>query len=92
MTRLAQDATPDPSVWGWNLGFAIAIVVIAVVVVLVARILALAARIGQQAPMINEALQRAYHDTLPLAELRTTINHAQVIIAGLQRGRARLGG
>jgi hypothetical protein len=32
------------------------------------------------------------HNTAPLAALRTTIEHATIIIGGLQRGRARLGG
>ncbi|MQA13926.1 MAG: hypothetical protein GEV09_07030 [Pseudonocardiaceae bacterium] len=74
------------------MGFVIAIVVIGAVVALVAPILVLAGRIGRQAPMINEALQRAYHDTLPLADLRQTMDHAEVIVAGLERGRTRLGG
>ncbi|MPZ65329.1 MAG: hypothetical protein GEU83_07340 [Pseudonocardiaceae bacterium] len=74
------------------MGFVIGIVVVMVVVALVAPILGLAGRIGKQAPMINEALQRAQRDTAALAELRTTIDHATVIIGGLQRGRSRLGG
>ena len=32
------------------------------------------------------------HNTAPLGALRTTIEHATIIIGGLQRGRARLGG
>jgi hypothetical protein len=31
-------------------------------------------------------------NTAPLGALQTTIEHATIIIAGLQRGRARLGG
>jgi len=31
-------------------------------------------------------------NTAPLGALRTTIEHATIIIGGLQRGRARLGG
>ena len=91
MLVLAQQ-TAEPGLFGWNLGLAIGFVVILVVVALVAPILALAGRIGRQAPMINEALKRAQSDTAPLAELRTTIDHAQTIIAGLERGRTRLGG
>jgi predicted PurR-regulated permease PerM len=87
---LAEHAPGEPHLFGWNLGFAIAIVVITVVVALVAPILVIAGRIGRQAQMINEALQQAYRNTLP--ELRETIGHAQAIIAGLERGRARLGG
>lgn len=92
MLVLAQYGTGEPHLFGWNLGFAIAIVVIGAVVALVAPILVLAGRIGRQAPMINEALQQAYRNTLPLADLQRTINHAEVIVAGLERGRARLGG
>lgn len=89
---LAQPATGDPDLFGWNLGFIIAIVVIGAVVALVAPILVIAGRIGRQAPMINEALEQAYRNTLALADLRHTIDHVQVIVAGLERGRSRLGG
>ena len=89
---LAQTRDGEPNLFGWNLGFIITIVVISVVVALVAPIMVLAGRIGRQAPMINEALQQAYRNTLALSELRQTINHAEAIIAGLERGRARLGG
>ena len=89
---LAEHAPGEPHLFGWNLGFAIAIVVISAVVALVAPILVIAGRIGRQAQMINEALQQSYRNTLPLADLRTTIDHAVAIIAGLERGRARLGG
>jgi hypothetical protein len=93
MMLLATLPQPGPPhLFGWNLGFAIAIVVIAAVVALVAPILVIAGRIGRQAPMINEALEQSYRNTLPLADLRTTIDHAEVIIAGLERGRSRLGG
>lgn len=89
---LAQTRDGEPNLFGWNLGFMITIVVISVVVALVAPIMVLAGRIGRQAPMINEALQQAYRNTMALSELRQTINHAEAIIAGLERGRARLGG
>ncbi|MGH3896836.1 MAG: hypothetical protein ACRDTA_01005 [Pseudonocardiaceae bacterium] len=94
MMWLAEQA-PGPAeanLFGWYLGFSIAIVVIAVVVALVAPILVLAGRIGRQAPQINEALQQSYRNTLALADLRQTIDHAEVIVGGLERGRARLGG
>jgi hypothetical protein len=94
MMFLAQ-AAPGPAeahLFGWYLGFAIAVVVITAVVALVAPILVLAARISRQAPQINAALQQSYRNTLPLADLRQTIDHAEVIIGGLERGRARLGG
>lgn len=89
---LAEYGTGQANLFGWNLGFAIAIVVIAAVVALVAPILVIAGRIGRQAPMINEALEQAYRNTLALPELRQTIDHAVAIIGGLERGRARLGG
>ena len=48
--------------------------------------------IGNEAPKINDALTEAVHNTAPLGALSTTIEHATIIIAGLQRGRTRLGG
>ena len=48
--------------------------------------------IGNEAPKINDALGEAVQNTAPLGALRTTIEHATIIIGGLQRGRARLGG
>lgn len=89
---LTQTRDGEPNLFGWNLGFIIAIVVIAAVVALVAPILVIAGRIGRQAPMINEALEQAYRNTLALKDLRQTIDHAVAIIGGLERGRARLGG
>jgi hypothetical protein len=77
---------------GWYVGFAIGIVVVLVVVALVVPILVLAHRIGKQAPAINDGLCRAEVNTRPLAALATTIKHADVITAGLRRGRERLGG
>jgi hypothetical protein len=78
--------------FGWVLGYVIAIVVVLVVVALVVPILRLAYSIGKEAPKINDALGDAVRNTAPLAALRTTIEHATIIIGGLQRGRARLGG
>jgi len=93
MLLLEQASGPSQgNLFGWYLGFAIAVVVITVVVALVAPILVLASRIARQAPQINAALQQAYRNTLPLADLRQTIDHGEVILGGLQRGRARLGG
>jgi hypothetical protein len=77
---------------GWIVGYIIGIVVVLVVVALVLPILGLARSIGDEAPKINAALTDAVHNTAPLAALRTTIEYATVIIGGLQRGRARLGG
>jgi Na+-transporting NADH:ubiquinone oxidoreductase subunit NqrC len=94
MVLLAEQAPgfAEAHLFGWYLGFAIAVVVISIVVALVAPVLVLAARIARQAPQINQALQQSYRNTLPLADLRQTIDHVEVIIGGLQRGRARLGG
>lgn len=77
---------------GWTIGFVVGAVVVLVVVALVVPILLLARRIGGQAAAIDESLQQSVHNTAALAQLRTTIDHAGVIVAGLQRGRARLGG
>ena len=63
-----------------------------VLVVLIAAILILAKQIGDEAPKINAALEGAVRNTAPLAALSTTIEHATIIIAGLKRGRERLGG
>jgi hypothetical protein len=82
----------DASLFGWNLGLIIGIVVVLVVVALVTPILVLARRIGQQAPRIDAALREARTNTAPLAALRDTIEYADTIVAGLRRGRARLGG
>jgi hypothetical protein len=78
--------------FGWILGFTIGGVVVLVVVALVVPILLLARSIGNEAPKIDTALGDAVHNTAPLGALRTTIEYATVIIGGLQRGRARLGG
>ena len=76
----------------WIIGYVIGGVVVLAVVLLVAMILLLARQIGDEAPKINAALEGAVRNTEPLGALRTTIEHATIIIAGLQRGRARLGG
>jgi hypothetical protein len=88
----ALAAAPGATNWGWVLGYTIGIVVVVVVVALVVPILMLARSIGNEAPKINDALTEAVHNTAPLGALRTTIEHATIIIGGLQRGRARLGG
>jgi hypothetical protein len=77
------------STTGWVVGYTIGIIIVLVVVALVVPILMLARSIGNEAPKINDALTDAVQHTAPL---RTTIEHATIIIGGLQRGRARLGG
>ena len=78
--------------FGWYLGYGITIAVVLVVVALVVPILILAASIGKEAKMINDSLTQSVHNTAALAELNTTMDHAEVIVAGLARGRNRLGG
>ena len=80
------------STTGWWIGYIIGIVIVLVVVALVVPILLLARSIGKEAAPINDALTEAVHNTAPLGALRTTIEHATIIIGGLARGRARLGG
>lgn len=77
---------------GWTLGLVIWIVVVVTVVALVTPIILLARRIAGQAPRIDAALMKAETNTAPLAALTTTIDHAETIVAGLARGRTRLGG
>ncbi|HWG65393.1 MAG TPA: hypothetical protein VG253_27225 [Streptosporangiaceae bacterium] len=80
------------STTGWWLGYTLGFLVLLVVIMLVVPILLLARSIGKQAPVINESLTQAVRNTAPLGALRTTIEHATIIIGGLQRGRHRLGG
>jgi hypothetical protein len=80
------------STTGWVVGYTIAIVVVLVVIALVVPILLLAHAIGKEAAKINDALTEAVHNTAALKELNTTIESADTIVAGLRRGRARLGG
>jgi hypothetical protein len=77
---------------GWTAGYTIGTGVVAIVVALVSAILAYARSIGDDALKINASLQDAESNTAPLGALRTTIDDANAIVAGLQRGRARLGG
>jgi hypothetical protein len=77
---------------GWAIGYTIAIVVVLVVVALVVPILLLARSIGNEAEEINVSLTESVHNTAALTQLQTTIESAEVITAGLRRGRARLGG
>lgn len=77
---------------GWAIGYGIAIAVVVVVVALVVPILVLAHLIGREAGRIDDSLQQSVTNTAALSELNTTIDHADVIAAGLRRGRQRLGG
>jgi len=80
------------STFGWILGYVIGGVIVLVVVALVVPILMLARSIGKEAQLINAEVTKAVDNTAALGGLRTTIEHATIIIGGLQRGRARLGG
>jgi hypothetical protein len=77
---------------GWIAGYIIGTGLVAIVVALVSAILAYARSIGDEALKINESLQHAERNTAPLGALHTTIDDANVIVGGLQRGRTRLGG
>ena len=77
---------------GWWIGYGIGLAVVVAVVALVTPILLLARSIGRAAPQINDELSAAARNTAALKALNTTIEHATIIIAGLNRGRTRLGG
>jgi uncharacterized membrane protein YbjE (DUF340 family) len=77
---------------GWLLGYIIGTVVVLVVVALVVPILLLAHHIGGQARSINAGLEQAVVNTSGLKGLNTTIAYATSIVAGLNRGRKKLGG
>ena len=77
---------------GWWIGYGIGLAVVVAVVALVVPILLLARSIGKAAPLIDDQLGAAARNTAPLKDLSTTIEHATIIIAGLKRGRERLGG
>ena len=91
MNRAAMVAASG-STTGWAIGYTITIIVVLVVVALVVPILLLARSIGGQAKAINDSLTESVHNTAALKGLNTTIEHAEVITAGLARGRKRLGG
>ena len=80
------------SITGWVIGYTITIVVVLVVVALVVPILVLAHRIGRQARTIDDSLNESVRNTAALKGLNTTVEHAEVIVAGLARGRTKLGG
>jgi hypothetical protein len=85
-------ASTSSSTTSWVIGYTIAIVVVVVVVALVVPILLLARSIGNEAKQINDSLTEAVHNTAALTELNTTNEAAGVIVAGLRRGRTKLGG
>ncbi|MEM8924920.1 MAG: hypothetical protein AAGD35_15555 [Actinomycetota bacterium] len=88
MLVLAQQSSNT----GWVIGYTIGIVVVIAVVALVVPILLLARSIGNRAAAINASLEQSVENTAALSELNTTIESAGAIVAGLHRGRKRLGG
>ncbi len=77
---------------GWLVGYVIGVIVVLVVVALVVPILVLARKIGNEAQLINESLQKSVRNTAALNDLNTTNSMAINVIEGLKRGRQRLGG
>ena len=77
---------------GWLVGYIIGIVVVLVVVALVVPILVLASKIGSEAKLIDESLQKSVQNTAALADLGSTNTMAINVIEGSKRGRERLGG
>lgn len=88
ITVIAQTASNT----GWVVGFTIGIIVVLVVVALVVPILMLAHKIGEEAGIINDQLNRSVANTAALQDLNTTNQMAVNVIEGLKRGRERLGG
>ncbi len=77
---------------GWVVGYTIGIVVVLVVVALVVPILVLAHRIGGEAQLIDDSLNKSVVNTAALNDLNKTNQMAINVIEGLKRGRQRLGG
>jgi hypothetical protein len=77
---------------GWTVGYIIGILVVLAVVALVVPILLLAKQIGGQAERINDGLGEAVQHTAELSQLHTTIASVDSIVAGLRKGRQKLGG
>ena len=77
---------------GWVVGWTLGLVIVVAVVALVVPILLLAHRIGRQAAEINDSLLKSVDNTSALSELNVTNEAAEAIVAGLARGRNRLGG
>ncbi len=77
---------------GWTIGWAVGLAVVLAVVALVVPILRLAHQIGDQATDIDDSLVKSVHNTAGLHKLIITNESAEAIVAGLARGRKRLGG
>ncbi|MEM7091535.1 MAG: hypothetical protein AAF567_00925 [Actinomycetota bacterium] len=93
MSFIAQSfVAQGASTTGLWIGIVVGLVVVVAVVALVVPILLLAKSIGGRASDINAALEDAVANTDGLKGLNTTIESAEIITAGLNRGRTRLGG
>ena len=77
---------------GWTIGWSVGLAAVFAVVALVVPILLLAHRIGTQAADIDTSLTASVDNTAALNELNVTRDSAEAIVAGLARGRNRLGG
>lgn len=77
---------------GWLVGYVIGVVIVLVVVALVVPILVLARKIGNEAQLIDDSLNKSVHNTAALNDLNTTNTMAINVVEGLKRGRQRLGG
>ena len=73
--------------YGWYVGWAVGVVVVALVAVLVLEITARAQRITRQADDITRALDGARENTEPLWGVRATNHAADRITRGLRRIR-----
>ena len=82
----------EASTAGWTIGWSVGIAVVLAVVALVVPILLLAQQIGSQASDTNGSLEKSVDHTAALSELNATNDAAEAIVAGLARGRNRLGG
>ena len=76
----------------WVTAIILGFVVVLAVAALLSILIWLVKIIDRRVVQIGGTLQAAADNTAPLGALRTTIEYATVIIGGLQRGRARLGG
>jgi len=85
-------ASEQAHLFGWQLGFIIATLVILVVVALVQSILVIARRIGVQAQGAIQRLDAARQNTAPLQDIPKVNDMAIAIVGGLTTARKALGG
>lgn len=85
-------ASGGAHLFGWQLGFIVATLVILVVVALVQSILVIARRIGVQAQGAIQRLDAAQRNTSPLKDIPKVNEMAIAIVGGLTTARKALGG